>query len=235
MHVLFAGATGLVGEHLLARLRVDSHVSGISILARRDTSLQGGKVQCVVVDFSTLGAEGSSVPIAENAALATMGAAPAHADAAVCSLGTTRKAAGSREAFAAVDRDAVLAFAKFAKRAGVKTFVLVSALGADARSRVFYSRIKGETEEALRALGFSTLHIVRPSLLVGKRKDFRLAEAIGVRVAPLLKRLLVGPLAPYAPVQADDVAATLQACVFDGRPGVHIHSSETLGKTASPA
>jgi uncharacterized protein YbjT (DUF2867 family) len=206
--VLFAGATGLVGSRLLRLLQCDDRVERVTLAVRRETGLQGGKVQSVVVDFRLLASPDAVFPTC---------------DAAVCCLGTTLKAAGSREAFLAVDRDAVVSFAKQAKAAGARTFVVVSALGADAGSSLFYSRVKGETEDALRTIGFSSLHLVRPSLLVGHRQEFRLAGRLGIAVAPLLKILLAGPLAKWAPVDAEDVAVQLQSALFDERPGVHIH------------
>lgn len=214
-HVLFAGATGLVGSLLLRRLKADPRVERITLVARRATGLDEGKVSTKVVDFARLGEGQVSLP---------------PADAAVCALGTTLKAAGSREAFAAVDCDAVVAFARAARKAGVDTFAVVSALGADAHSRVFYNRVKGQAEEALESIGFPRLHLLRPSLLVGERKDVRPAERIGVALAPFLKAVLVGPLAKWAPVNAEDVAESLHRALFDDTPGVHVHASETLGR-----
>jgi uncharacterized protein YbjT (DUF2867 family) len=141
---------------------------------------------------------------------------------ACCALGTTIAAAGSQDAFRRVDFDCTLAFARFALRAGARRFVLVSSVGADAGSTNFYLRVKGEVEDALRALPFESLVVLRPGLLLGDRRESRPAEALARFVAPLFNPLLLGPLAKYRSVYADRVAAAMVAAAFEDRRGVSV-------------
>jgi uncharacterized protein YbjT (DUF2867 family) len=149
-----------------------------------------------------------------------------------CCLGTTIKAAGSQAAFRRVDHDYVLALARRAVAAGTARLFLVSALGADARSRVFYSRVKGEAEDAVAALPFRAVHIVRPSLLLGRRQESRPAERVGQWLGRLAAPLFIGPLAPYRAIEAADVAAALVACAASPATGVHVHYPAARRATA---
>lgn len=207
--VLLAGATGLVGGECLARLAADETVSGITALVRRapaDSSRYGRKVGFAQVDFDRL---------EERRALFSV-------DQVVCALGTTIKQAGSREAFRRVDFDYPLTIARRALEGGARHFLLVSSLGADAKSSVFYSRVKGELEQAVLALGYPAVTIVRPSLLLGDRQEFRLGEEIAKRFAWATPR-------KYRPVRASDVAATLVAATLEDRPGPRIIESAKIG------
>ena len=189
--VAIAGATGLVGRALLEGLLVDRRVAQVHALGRRAVPTRHAKLTSHVVDFATL----QTLPPVDEVYLA---------------LGTTLKAAGSQAAFRAVDFDANLAVARAAVGAGAQRCGLVSAMGANARSLVFYSRVKGELEEALGTLPFAGLVIVRPSLLVGERVALGQPERPGERRGLLLSRLL-GPLVPadYRPVAASKVAREL--------------------------
>ena len=143
-----------------------------------------------------------------------------HADTAFCCLGTTIKVAGSQAAFRAVDFDAVLAFARAARAAGVRRFGVVSSLGASPTAGSFYSRVKGEMEAELATLGFAQLVIARPSLLIGDRAKLGQAPRVGERLALLVSRPLL-PLIPKAwrPIAADTVArALLRALVQTALP-----------------
>jgi uncharacterized protein YbjT (DUF2867 family) len=207
--VALAGATGLVGRALLEGLLADGSVAAVHALGRRRPAVAHPKLTAHVVDFAAL----PPLPPLDEVYLA---------------LGTTIKASGSRAAFRAVDFDANLAAARAAHAAGARRAGLVSAMGADARSWVFYSRVKGEIEEALVRLPLDGLVIARPSLLVGDR------EALGQPVRPLeraglaVSRLL-GPLVPanYRPVAAAVVARALLARVPAAR-GREVLSSGAL-------
>ena len=153
---LITGASGLVGGHALRLLLADPGCSQVASLGRRTLELKDPKLRQAVVDFDKLELAG-----------------PFDFDEAFCCLGTTIRKAGSQEAFRKIDFEATLAFARLAKRSGATRFYLVSSTGADARSRVFYSRVKGEIEAALHAVGFDTLVILRPSLLLGERSESR--------------------------------------------------------------
>ncbi len=154
-------------------------------------------------------------------------------DVAVCALGTTLAAAGSREAFRAVDFDAVLAVARSARAAGASRFGLVSALGADARSGVFYNRIKGEAEAAVEALGFKHLVIAQPSLLLGDRDALGQARRPGEHWAQRLAPW-IGPAVPlrWRPIPASTVAHALWLALSSAPPGVTRVSSAALARYA---
>jgi uncharacterized protein YbjT (DUF2867 family) len=208
--VLLAGATGLVGRECLALLAADPSVSAVTALVRRppaDRTGHGNKVRFEQVDFDRLEARRELFAV----------------DQALCALGTTIRQAGTREAFRRVDLDYPLAVARLAREQGARHFLLVSALGASARSRVFYSRVKGKLEEAIMALGYPALTIVRPSLLLGDRDEFRLGEEIAKRLAWMAP-------AAYKPVPARDVAAALVDAARADRPGRRIIASGEIGR-----
>jgi uncharacterized protein YbjT (DUF2867 family) len=145
-----------------------------------------------------------------------------------CCLGTTIKQAGSQEAFRRVDFGYVTEAARIASAKGAEQFGLVSALGADAGSRVFYNRVKGEAEDAVRALPFQSVHILRPSLLLGERKEFRVGERIAEAAMRPLGPLMRGPLRRFRPVRAHAVAAALVQLSVEQKPGVRVVESEEI-------
>jgi uncharacterized protein YbjT (DUF2867 family) len=204
--VLVLGATGLVGKEILRQLLADPTVSRVLALTRRPIDgVRDGKLRTEVVDLEKL---------SDHASLFSV-------DQIFCALGTTIKQAGSQEAFRRVDHDIPLAAATLGAREGVKDFLLVSALGASAESRIFYNRVKGELEDALRTLGFRSLTIARPSLLVGEREKPRLGELIGVRLGWLVP-------GKYKPVRAARVAAALVDAARRAEPGMHIIESDEI-------
>lgn len=211
---LVVGATGLVGRECVRQLAAEGPAHGVArtiALVRRvpPAGTFPPTVDVVALDFALL-------------AQASVGLGATHV---VCALGTTMKQAGSREAFRRVDHDYVLAVARGALAGGARHFVLVSALGADAKSGFFYNRVKGETEQALLALGYRGVTILRPSLLLGPRGEFRLGEAIAKRFA------WITPGA-YKPVHARDVAAAAVRAVVEDRPGTRIVESRELRRGA---
>ncbi len=130
-------------------------------------------------------------------------------DEIFCCLGTTIKTAGSQKAFRRVDHDYPLSLASFGKAVGVQQFLMVSALGADVQSAVFYSRVKGETERDIAAIGLQKAVFMRPSILLGERNEQRPGERLGIIAGQLIAPLLLGPLRKYRPIHADDVAAAM--------------------------
>jgi uncharacterized protein YbjT (DUF2867 family) len=201
--VLLAGASGLVGRELLHRLLADTSIARVHALVRRALPEDHPKLAQHVVDFAALP---PLPPIAE----------------AYIALGTTIKAAGSQAAFRAVDADAVLAVARAARQAGALRLGVVSAMGADAHSRVFYSRVKGETEQALAQLGFGTLVIARPSMLVGDRHALGQPVRRGEEIAAQVSRWLAFAIpANYRAIEAARVARALCAAV-PARTGRHV-------------
>ena len=190
---LVAGASGLVGGHLLQLLLADDAYGRVVTLSRRLLETRHPKLWQDIVDFGSVDAP-SDVP---------------HVDDVFCCLGTTIKTAGSQRAFRRVDYDYVFGFARIGQRAGAAQLLLVSAIGADPASRIFYSRVKGEVEVAVRRLPYQAVQIFRPSFLMGERKKSRLAERIGIPVARAVAPLLVGPLRRYRPIHAADVARAM--------------------------
>jgi uncharacterized protein YbjT (DUF2867 family) len=193
--VLIAGATGLVGRQILEGLLADAGVAHVHALVRRPLELRHAKLTVHGVDFAAL------LP-------------PPAVDETYLAIGTTIKVAGSQAAFRAVDFDANLAVARAAQAEGCRRIGLVSAMGADARSKIFYNRVKGELEDALSQLPLDALVIARPSMLIGDRTALGQPERSGERIAENIGKLL-GPLVPanYRPVAASQVARALLARV----------------------
>jgi uncharacterized protein YbjT (DUF2867 family) len=197
MRVALAGATGLVGGLLLARLRADPLVREIHLVGRRAPDGAGGEARARfhAADFARLPDDPPW----------------ARADRGYCCLGTTLRAAGSRAAFRAVDHDAVLAFARALRRGGAPEFRAVSSVGADPASRSFYLQVKGETECDLAALSFPRLVLFRPGLLRGPRAEFRPGERIALATAPLWRHFLCGSARRCRPTDAAVLADAMHA------------------------
>jgi uncharacterized protein YbjT (DUF2867 family) len=211
---LIVGSTGLVGSHLLQNLFNDATYSEITALVRRTPLLKNHrKLKEVITNFSNIDKTLSTIT----------------ANDVFCCLGTTIKKAGSQVAFRKVDYSLVVDVAKVMRKQGAEQFVVISAMGANSSSKVFYNRIKGDMEEALKGLGYPCLRIIRPSLLLGQREEFRLGEKIGILMSPLWKLLLVGSLKKYRPVEADTVARFMVK-VANEEPvsGVHVYESDKI-------
>jgi uncharacterized protein YbjT (DUF2867 family) len=154
-------------------------------------------------------------------------------EAAVSALGTTIRSAGSEASFRAVDLDSVIAFAAAARRAGARHMVTVSSVGADPGSRNFYLRTKGAMEQALEALGFDRLDILRPGLLRGERgADRRLGERIGILVSPAVNLILKGRLDRFAAIDADLVAHAVAGALRQIEPGTYRHENREIRRLA---
>lgn len=214
--VLLAGATGLVGRALLHQLLADPMVGEVRALTRRALSRseligRGGhppgdeRLQVCEIDFERLDRHTELFEV----------------DWVCCAMGTTIRKAGSRAAFRQVDFDYPFQMAQLARAHGARQLLLVSAMGADADSRVFYNRVKGELEEALSELDYESVCVAQPSLLAGERGEFRLAERLGLALGFLMPER-------FKPVQAAQVAAGLLAVARDERPGWHVLSNTLL-------
>ncbi|QYR21617.1 NAD(P)H-binding protein [Paenibacillus sp. sptzw28] len=229
VRILVVGATGLVGSELVRQLLADKRCKELIVLARRPLDIAGGdkgrtfdKLRVLVADFDRIEEALSGVRV----------------DVVLCALGTTIKKAKTRDAFYKVDCSYPVAVAEWAKRTGVVKMVVVSAMGAKASSRIFYNRVKGEMEEKLASIGVAELHIFRPSLLLGARDEFRFGEQVAIRTAPILKRLMIGPLRAYQPIKAGDVAAAMRTASFIGPPQgktsiVRIYENEEIAAIAA--
>lgn len=146
-----------------------------------------------------------------------------------CCLGTTIKKAGSQEAFKNIYHAFVVWVAELMRKQESEQFVVFSAMGADSKSKVFYNRTKGEMEEDLKGVGYPCLCIIRPSLLLGKREDFRLAEKNGIILTPIIKPFLRGSLKKYSPVDAKAVARFMVNSALEGPvSGVYVYESDMI-------
>jgi len=201
------GATGLVGEACLRLLLVDETFARVRVLVRR-TSPElpvSARLEIATVDFDRPETYARLLEV----------------DHLYCALGTTIKKARTREAFRRVDLEIPLSAARIAREAGAVHFLLVSALGANPTSSVFYSRVKGELEQALRGLGYPALTIIRPSLLLGARRERRPAEELAALATPLIPRR-------WRPVPAPAVAEALVASGRENQGGVRVIENREL-------
>jgi uncharacterized protein YbjT (DUF2867 family) len=201
---LLAGATGLVGSFLLARLLESGAYARVTVWVRRKLEQVHPKIRCEVVNFERLHER------------------RVEAEDVFCCLGTTIKKAGSQAAFRQVDYDYPVALAIAAAGGGARRLLVVSALGADPDSRVFYSRVKGEMEIAVKAAGVPTTIFFRPSLLSGPRQEVRSGERIGEAIGKVLGPLL----GKYRPIHADFVAAAMLKAALQNKPSGVIESGE---------
>jgi uncharacterized protein YbjT (DUF2867 family) len=204
---VIAGASGLVGGHLLGLLLDDGTWDEVVSVGRRTLDRTHPRLVQQIVDFADLPD------------------LPACTDAFSC-LGTTIGVAGSQDAFRAVDHDAVVALAAAAHSAGAERFLHVTALGASAGSRIFYNRVKGETERDVAASGVPATVAFRPSMIDGDRAERRTAEHLGLvamrAAAPLLGR--------YRPTRVTDLAASMVAEAKAGRPGHHVVEASQISR-----
>lgn len=211
MKTLVVGATGLVGRELVRQLEARPEVDEVRVVVRRPVPEVSEKVHSWVVDFEAL----------EGAVDAFAGV-----DSLYSALGTTLKTAGSREAQRRIDFDYQLEVARLGVRAGANAFVLVSAMGADPKSLLFYSRMKGELEEAIRSLGYRKLLILRPGILDGERQESRPGERFALRTLRLLPSLEA--FAGVRPIPAITVARAAVRAANDFGPGVHVLEAREL-------
>lgn len=211
---LIVGATGLIGGYCLQALLGDPKYGEVTALARKPLPTSHPKLRTIHAQFDNL-----------EHALAGI-----EAHDVFCCIGTTIKKAGSQEAFKKVDFTLVLTIAELMRAQGAEQFLVISSMGADKKSKVFYSRVKGEMESALKHVGYPCLRIVRPSLLLGPRKEFRLGEKIGILLAPVLQPFLQGPLKKYRPVQAASVARFMVKVAHETTVSkVNVYESDMIG------
>ncbi len=211
---IIIGATGLVGEEVLKCLLVDDDFSLVKNFVRKTIDIQNSKVEQHIVDFNLIEKYSDLIK----------------GDVMFCCLGTTIKTAGSKEEFVKVDHTYVFKFAQLAKRNGVEKFVLISSLGADKNSSNFYLKVKGNIESDLVRLKFKNLIIVRPSMLLGKRKEFRLGELIGKKIMKALSFMFIGKLKKYKAIEASIVAKAMIMLSKNELAEVAIFENERLLK-----
>ena len=199
---IIAGSTGLIGGNVIKVLS-NKKQSAIALTRRSIPNLPSNVTE-VIIDFDAFEKNGS-LPSCNNVF--------------IC-LGTTIKTAGSKENFRKVDIDYCLSIARKAKESGAETLSLISSIGANSSSKNFYLRTKGELEESIQSLGFSTVNIFRPSFLVGERSEKRLAEKIAINLAKIMDLFLIGTASKYRSVKAESLAKTM-VLKADDKPGVN--------------
>ena len=213
MTATLIGATGLIGGYLLQELLKDPSFDTVRILIRRPLDISHPKLEKKIFDFN----DSDSFLIAI-----------ANSDIVFCTVGTTqRKVKGDKEAYRRIDHDIPVKAARFCKLTGCEKFLLVSSAGANSKGRNFYIKLKGEVEEAIQTVGLNSVHIMRPSMLLGDRKEFRLLEKIGT---PLMKTFsfLIPP--KYKPIHAKTVAKAMIVAAKRSDKGFFTHENKEIKK-----
>lgn len=210
------GATGLIGKHLVLLLLEDNAYAKVTIVVRRPMGMSHPKLHEEIVDFDLL--EQADIDLNESDLF--------------CTLGTTIKKAGSQDAFRRVDYDYPHTWGRMALEQGAKQLLIVTAMGANASSRFFYNRVKGDIEDTLRGLALPALHIFRPSLLLGHRDEFRFGEKAGTVVwrivSPLFSKIVPQK---YRPIHARTVAKAMLLIAKNDVKGTHIYESDHIARS----
>ncbi len=201
------GSTGATGQKLLPLLLADPAYAKVITLGRRESGISHPKLENRVVDFDNLAAS----------------LAGAKVDDCYCTFGTTIRIAGSEAAMTRIDHEYVIAFAKAGLASGATRLAYLSAANANAQSSVFYSRLKGQTEEALKALGFSDLGLYRPSMIIAERAERRWVEAMLFPLLPLIDTLMIGSLTRYRSIPVEKLAKAIAAFSRQQGTGCKIH------------
>ncbi|MEZ5500797.1 MAG: hypothetical protein R3E77_15395 [Steroidobacteraceae bacterium] len=207
-----AGASGFVGSRLLSLLLEVPDFTRVVAITRRPLPGDHSRLANRIVQFERLEAQLKG----------------SRCDTAFCCLGTTIKRAGSQAEFRRVDHDLVMAFGRAARAGGAQRFVLLTAAGANSASTNFYLRTKGELETAVAALGFSSLDILQPGLLLGLRRELRPAELAAMLVMPAVNPFLGGPRRQYRAISANTVARAMLGCARSGRRGVYRYAYDAM-------
>lgn len=204
--VSLAGATGLIGSQLLQMLLEDEHFDKVRVLIRRPIDLAHPKLEKKIVDFG----DGDSLLVALDGSQIVF-----------CTIGTTlQKVKGDRKAYRQIDYNIAVNLSRFAKMTGCNDFVLVSSAGANPRSTNFYLKLKGEIEHEIASHKHNSVHIMRPSMLLGERKEFRPMEIMGKVMMPIFSFLLP---TKYKPIKAKTVARAMLNAAKEAKKGIHIY------------
>lgn len=209
---IIVGASGLIGKFCLSYLLMDKNYSKVIAISRTSLNIKDSKLENIVCDFSQL-AQYKDKLIADDV---------------FCCLGTTIAVAGSQENFKKVDLDYPLELARITKQMGAKKFLVVSAMGANKNSSIFYNRVKGELEESLKNIGFESLHIFQPSLLTGFRKEYRMGERFAQTTMKIFRPLMFGPFKKYLPIEGMVVAHGMHLQAQDHKQGVFVYESNEI-------
>ncbi len=209
---LLIGATGLTGNHCLNILLNDDEYQSVTVLTRRSLDINHKKLTQHVIDFDKLEASSHLIK----------------ADDIFCCLGTTIKAAGSKQAFRKVDVEYPKAIAKIAAKNGSEQFLVISAPESNSKSLLFYGRAKAEMEQAVGQIPFKGVYIFRPSLLVGERAKYRLAEGTAIKLFTTLPWLLSGSLKKFRPIEAKAVATAMVVAAKSKPAGLQVYQSDQI-------
>lgn len=208
------GATGLTGSHLVKWLCESDEYIVVHVISRKPLTFEHPKLEVKVMNFEEI--EESNIEVAHEF---------------FCCLGTTMKTAGSKEVFEKVDLTYPVQLACMAKNRGIGHFLVISTMGANSNSKVYYNRVKGEMEQQLIDLKLQQLSIFRPSLLTGDRNEFRLGERVGEVAMRVLNPLLVGPFKKYRSIESKQVAfAMMQKALYGLNKPVSIYMSNELAE-----
>lgn len=213
---MVVGATGLVGTELLKVLLESDYYRTVVSLSRKAPDIDHPNLVKLILDFERVDEMEELISATDI----------------YCCLGTTMKLAGSKENFYKVDYTYPVEVAKIAHKNETENFFLITAMGSKKGSTVYYNRVKGEVEEAIKALGFPGTHIFRPSLLLGDRRETRNGEQLAQKLGKALPFLFAGPLAKYRPIEAKDVAKGMFSLAKKGVRGINIVESEEIKKLA---
>jgi uncharacterized protein YbjT (DUF2867 family) len=213
---LVLGASGLVGNELVKTLIQQNNYEKIHLLVRRPVEFNDPSCEEHIVDFDQLHKYQELFQVTD----------------VFCCIGTTIKKAKSKEAFRKVDYEYTVEAAKISSKSGVEKFLIITAMGSNSKSLIFYNQVKGQVEEALRKLIIPSVHIFRPSLLLGERTEFRFGERIAEKASAFLNLLMVGALRPYKAIEARNVAAAMAAVAQTDKSGVNIYPSHEIERIA---
>jgi len=201
------GSSGLVGHECLLQLLSDNNYARVTAITREPLDISNSKFLNVVIKFDELYQYAESFRVSD----------------VFCCLGTTMKKAGSKTRFMKVDYEYVMNVAKLSEENGAETFNVVSAVGADVKSGIFYNHVKGKVEQDLAQNKIHSINIFRPSLLLGKRTEFRFGERIGIVLGKITAPFYIGGAAKYKPVQASMVAGAMIAAAKQKKEGIHVY------------
>jgi uncharacterized protein YbjT (DUF2867 family) len=213
---LVLGASGLVGNELVKVLIQQNKYEKIYLLVRTPIEVKHSSCELHIIDFDQLHTHSELF----------------HVTDVFCCLGTTIKKAKSKAAFRKVDYEYPVEAAKLASFSGVEKFLIITAMGSNSKSMIFYNQVKGQVEESLAKLNLPSVHIFRPSLLLGKRAEFRFGEKIAEKSSVFFNALMVGPMRPYKAIEARTVAAAMAAVAATSKSGVNIYPSQEIERIA---
>ncbi len=209
---LIIGATGFVGSYLVQEILNSPTFDSVTALVRKPTFTTHPKLKEIIFDFRDETAIESLEPV----------------NHVFCCLGTTIKTAGSKEAFRFVDYELPLRFAKWAESTQAESFSIVTAIGANSDSSIFYNQVKGNVEDEIKTLNIPTIQIFQPSLIMGPRKEFRLGELIGKGIMVILNPLMIGPGKKYRGIHAQTIAKGMVHHLEKSNPGITIFESDKI-------